>query len=39
MAGEKFKKEFNLLAKNIYRNWLLDTINNKDFELWNSSDA
>lgn len=32
MAGEKFKKEFNLLAKNIYRNWLLDTINNKDFE-------
>ena len=32
MAGEKFEKEFNLSAKNIYRNWLLDTINNKDFE-------
>lgn len=32
MAGEKYKKEFNLMAKRIYRNWLLDTIKNKDYE-------
>ena len=32
MAGEKYKKEFNLMAKRIYRNWLLDAIENKDYE-------
>ena len=32
MAGEKYKKKFNLMAKRIYRNWLLDAIENKDYE-------